>query len=88
MTPKTINNARVLITVKAYPLPSKKYGDLVCTAGVLASGEWVRVYPIPFRMLPNERQFTKFQWIELDLERRENDSDPKVTSRRATFTRV
>ena len=27
---------RVLITVKAYPLLSRSYSELVCTAGVLA----------------------------------------------------
>ena len=28
-----IENAKVLITVKAYPKPSGKYEELVCTAG-------------------------------------------------------
>ena len=33
--PDEIPNARVLITVKTYPLPSRSYTELVCTAGLL-----------------------------------------------------
>ncbi len=33
--PEEIPNARVLLAVKAYPSPSKKYGELVCTAGMI-----------------------------------------------------
>ena len=39
---------KVLITVKTYPIPSKKYDELVCTAGVTESGDFVRLYPINF----------------------------------------
>ena len=58
---------RVLITVKTYPLPSKKYRELVCTAGVTANGEFVRLYPIDFRRLDYGRQYRKYQWIELNV---------------------
>ena len=40
---------KVLITVKTYPSLSAKYGELVCTAGFLEDGSWIRLYPIPFR---------------------------------------
>lgn len=65
--PIEIYNAKVLITVKTYPLPSNKYEELVCTAGLLEDGKWIRIYPIPFRSLPYGKQFHKFQWIELNL---------------------
>lgn len=61
---------KVLITVKTYPIPSAKYDELVCTAGVLESGEFVRLYPINFRDLPFSQQYKKYQWIEVDAERR------------------
>lgn len=60
---------RVLITVKTYPIPSAKYDELVCTAGVLESGEFVRLYPINFRDLPFAQQYKKYQWIEVATER-------------------
>jgi len=60
---------RVLITVKTYPIPSQKYDELVCTAGVTSEGEFVRLYPINFRDLPFSQQYVKYQWIEVDAER-------------------
>jgi len=33
--PDVLDQKKVLITVKTYPLPSNKYQELVCTAGVL-----------------------------------------------------
>lgn len=65
---------KVLITVTTYPLPSNKYQELVCTAGVLENGEWIRIYPIPLSYLVKNR-FRKYHWIELDLEKRDNKKD-------------
>jgi hypothetical protein len=36
---------KVLISVKTYPTLSTKYNELVCTAGFLEDGSWVRIYP-------------------------------------------
>ena len=58
-------NLRVLITVKTYPIPSSKYDELVCTAGVTDTGNFVRLYPINFRDLPYDNQYKKYQWIEV-----------------------
>ena len=42
----------VLVTVKAYPNLSRKYGETVCVAGIdLDSKQWIRLYPIPFTRL-------------------------------------
>lgn len=56
---------KVLITVKTYPIPSKKYDELVCTAGVTEEGDFIRLYPINFRDLPYSQQYKKYQWIEV-----------------------
>ena len=60
---------RILIAVKTYPIPSKAYDELVCTAGVTDTGEFVRLYPINFRDLPWDRQYRKYQWIEVEAKR-------------------
>ena len=52
---------KVLITVKTYPIPSAKYDELVCTAGVREDGSFVRLYPINFRDLPNASHETRLQ---------------------------
>jgi hypothetical protein len=58
---------KVLITVMTYPLPSRSYQELVCTAGVTEQSEWVRLYPIDYRYRPRNQQFRKYQWIEIAL---------------------
>ena len=60
---------RILITVKTYPIPSAKYGELVCTAGVTEQGGFVRLYPVNFRDQPYSRQYRKYQWIEVFAEK-------------------
>lgn len=72
-----IERVRVLILVKTYPVLSKKYGELVCTAGLTEDGKWIRLYPLPFRLLHAEKQFTKYQWIEVDVQKKEDDYRPE-----------
>ena len=75
--PPEIRNAKVLITVKTYPNLSNKYQETVCTAGILETGELVRIYPVPFRRLPLSQQYSKFEWIQLDLIRNDTDFRPE-----------
>ena len=72
--------ARILITVTTYPLPSRSHGELVCTAGILEDGSWIRIYPVPFEFLA----FGKFQWVELDLVRQDRSRDFRPESHRPT----
>jgi hypothetical protein len=75
--PDELPAARVLITVKAYPLPSSKYEELVCTAGILPDGKWIRIYPIPFRALPYVERYQKYYWITINLKRNVSDFRPE-----------
>ena len=56
---------RVLITVKTYPTPASKGAEVSCTAGITDDGKWIRLFPIPFRFMGGEKQFSKYQWIEI-----------------------
>lgn len=71
---------RILIAVKTYPTLSEKYNELVCTAGFLDDGSWIRIYPIQFRQLNFEQQYSKWSYIEVDVEK--NLSDYRVESYR------
>ncbi len=73
---------RILVVVKTYPTLSAKYDELVCTAGFLEDGSWIRIYPVPFRKLDNQDQYHKWQWIEIDITK--NDSDFRPESYRPT----
>jgi hypothetical protein len=68
---------RILITVKTYPTLSLKYGELVCTAGVREDGSWVRLYPVPFRLLDYPKRFNKFDWIKTNLVKSKKDHRPE-----------
>ncbi len=72
----------VLIVVMTYPHPSRGYQELVCTAGVTRHGEWVRLYPIDYRYRPQDQQFRKYQWIEVELESDGAGNDNRKESRR------
>ncbi|HRF42458.1 MAG TPA: hypothetical protein PK198_26895 [Saprospiraceae bacterium] len=76
---------KVLITVVTYPLPSRSYDELVCTAGVLEDGSWIRIYPVRFQFLtqakaPGGFEQYKYSWIELDLKKRTDDFRPESHS--------
>ena len=68
---------KVLITVKTYPTISKKYDELVCTAGFLEDGSWIRIYPVQFRKKAYSEQYSKYDWIEIDLVKNTRDFRPE-----------
>src|SRR5664280_1210156 len=68
---------RILITVKTYPTISKKYDELVCTAGFLEDGSWIRLYPIQFRKKSYTEQYQKYHWIEVDIVKNKRDFRPE-----------
>jgi hypothetical protein len=66
----------VLVLVKAYPQPSTKYTESVCVAGLRVDTpmpEWVRLYPVQFRLLKRERQFSKYDLIRVLVRPREEE---------------
>ena len=72
-----MSKKKILITVKTYPSISTKYDELVCTAGFDEEGNWIRIYPIPFRKLSSDKRYSKYNWIEMDLTKNTNDFRPE-----------
>jgi hypothetical protein len=67
----------LLVTAKAYPSVSVKYGEAVCVAGVRLDTdepEWIRLYPVRFRDLPLEQRFRKYQVIRLRAKKHSGDA--------------
>ncbi len=62
----TWQKKRVTIVTKAYPEPSKKHGDVACTAGITEGGEWIRLYPIDMRHFIGKEKISKFDIIEVE----------------------
>ncbi len=68
---------KVLIAVKTYPVISESYTELACTAGFREDGSWIRLYPVPFRMLDQDKRYDKYQWVEVDIARSTKDQRPE-----------
>ncbi len=69
---------KVLITVKAYPNPSRKYGETVCVAGIdIDKNKWIRLYPIPFRDLDKRQKFKKYSVIQVRTNKANDDKRPE-----------
>ena len=68
----------VLITVKAYPNPSRSQSEAACIVGVRRDGGFVRLYPVPFRALDDQQRFKKYQWIRVRARKPKNDPRPET----------
>jgi hypothetical protein len=69
---------RVLITVRTYPVPAKKGIEVSCTAGITDDGKWIRLFPIPYRFLDEDKRFSKYQWIDVDVTKAKDDPRPDM----------
>ncbi|VVB62829.1 Uncharacterised protein [uncultured archaeon] len=77
----TWEKKRVLVTVKAYPEKSRKYGEVVCTIGLTDEGDWIRLYPIPFNIFSGRDGLKKYDWIEVYCRRAEEKLSRKESYR-------
>lgn len=67
------DHQRILILCKTYPSPSSKYVETSCVAGVTENGNLIRLFPVPFRLVEDEQQFKKWQWISARVRRTQDD---------------
>jgi len=58
---------KALVVVRTYPVPEEDGIESSCTAAITEEGEWLRIHPMPYRFLPSEQQFKKYQWIEVSV---------------------
>jgi hypothetical protein len=63
----------MLVTVKAYPNPSTKYIETVCVAGITREEGWVRLHPVSYRSLSEDRRFKKYQLVSLRMQKHDGD---------------
>ena len=68
-----------LIVVRTYPTPAKKGIEVSCTAAITQQGEWLRLFPAPYRFLDPDKRFRKYQWVRASLTKA---SDPRPESYR------
>jgi hypothetical protein len=75
---------RVLITVRTYPVPAQKGVEVSCTAGVTDDGKWIRLFPLPYRLLEGASKFTKYQWITVNVTKAKSALGRRASTRRLT----
>ena len=68
---------RVLIVVRTYPVPANKGVEVSCTAAITEDGQWIRLFPVPYRYLPDAQRFEKYQWIEVAVQKATSDTRPE-----------
>jgi hypothetical protein len=68
---------RVLILCKTYPSPSAGYAETSCVAGMTEAGKLIRLFPVPFRLIADEQQFRKWQWVTTLVEKTRDDHRPE-----------
>lgn len=77
-----VTELELLIVVKSYPNPSQSLGEATCVIGICKDRGFVRLYPIPFRKLEDDKQFSKYQLIRLRAQQ------PRSEKRLNTFRPV
>jgi hypothetical protein len=76
-----VEQISLLVTVKAYPAISQKYGEVVCVAGIRTdtpAPTWARLFPVPYRDIPFGQRFKKYQHISLEAEHHSGDKHPET----------
>lgn len=68
---------KILITVRTYPVPSRSSIEVSCTAGITEAGEWIRLFPVPYRFLNPDKRFSKYQTIEASVIKASSDVRPE-----------
>ena len=70
---------RLLILAQTEPCFSEKYVELVCTAGMTLDGRWIRLYPLPKRVL-SLPDYHKYNFISCEIYKKEPSNDKRPES--------
>jgi hypothetical protein len=65
---------RALIVVRTYPVPVPRGIESSSTAAITEAGEWLRLFPVPWRLLPTDQRFRKYQWVNVTVAKATDDS--------------
>jgi hypothetical protein len=62
-----------LIVGRAYPEPSKRHIETVCTGAITEDGELLRLYPISWRYLDANQQYKLWTWATFEIRKSLDD---------------
>lgn len=75
--PDSEQHIELMVNCKTYPAVSRRYVETVCTGGVDADGNFIRLYPVPFRFLDSENQYKRWDVIRVRVYRDSKDKRPE-----------
>lgn len=61
--PPTSGSTEAVVVIKAAPQVGQRHGETVCCAGIDLYGQWLRLYPVSFRLLEDSKKFARWDWI-------------------------
>jgi hypothetical protein len=64
---------KALIIGRAYPEPSKKHIETVCTGAITDEGELLRLYPIPLRYLEEDQKYKLWTYARFLVQKSADD---------------
>ena len=67
-----------MILVKAAPVLTRQLAETMCVAAIdLDEPRWIRLHPVPFRDLDDDKKFRKYQEVEVKAFRPASDRRPE-----------
>lgn len=73
-------STEAVVIIKAAPQVGQRHGETVCCAGIDLYGNWLRLYPVSFRLLEDRRKFGR--WDRIQFKWRLPNDDTRPESRR------
>lgn len=68
-------NTEAVVIIKAAPQVGQRHGETVCCAGLDLYGQWLRLYPVSFRLLDANKKFGR--WDRISFKWRRPNDDPR-----------
>lgn len=65
---------KALIVVRTYPVPDALGIESSCTAAITDNREWLRLFPVPWRLLGKDQRFNKYEWVQVAVTKASEDS--------------
>jgi hypothetical protein len=78
--PSTSGSTEAVVIIKAAPQVGQRHGETVCCAGIDLYGNWLRLYPVSFRLLEDRKKFGR--WDRIQFKWRLPNDDTRPESRR------
>lgn len=63
-----------LIVVRTYPVPDALGIESSCSAAITDSGDWIRLFPVPWRLLAEKQRFRKYEWVRVAVRKSAEDT--------------